>query len=93
MGETPTKRHSRVARIPLSGVHYRFSRQAVLERRLRNRAAEGNDAEVRRLIGAGADVDGANEEAAAARACREWPELRAPPAARQAAAVLGAQGA
>ena len=40
----------------------KFARQSHLEKRLRNRAAQGDAAEVKRLIGAGAEVNSSNEE-------------------------------
>ena len=61
--ESPKTRDStsRIATVPLGTVHYQFSAKVSAEKRLRNRAAEGDAEEVRRLIGAGADINSTNE--------------------------------
>ena len=55
-------KQSRIASVPLkSTLHYRFSDAVSAEKRLRNRAAQGDDLEVRRLVGMGANVNATND--------------------------------
>ena len=82
-----SKRHSRIARIPLATVHFRFGTQVAFEKRLRNRSAEGNEKEMRKLLGAGANVNATNEVCITLPRSRQLPTASRPhaPVARHTA--------
>ena len=53
--------HSIISSRPFSTVHYHFSAAVTAEKRLRNRASEGDLAAVLSLLQEGANVNGVNE--------------------------------
>ena len=73
-------KQSRIASVPLkSTLHYRFSAEVSAEKRLRNRASQGDELEVRRLVGMGADINAANEVSARLASARTMPAHSLPP--------------
>ena len=61
--------HSRIGASRLGTAHYGFSKETTAEKRLRNRALEGNTAAIRLLVESGAHVDACNEHGRTALHC------------------------